>query len=90
MSPQLHPSESSREQLPYQPNPNGMRIFRVTDRIMDQRTRLIIADSPESAIADDASAISELAHEKIHEVVECIEYQPLGMAWQSPAERIAP
>lgn len=87
MNPKLLPREDHREDLPYNPNPRGSRIFRVTDRSIDQRTRLVIAETPEQAAADDAAQISELAREHIHEVVECIEYVPHGMTWQSPPER---
>jgi hypothetical protein len=55
---------------------------------MDQRTRLIIAPTPEDAIKNDATEINVLSREKIHEVVECVEYQPLGPSYQSPAQRV--
>lgn len=82
----LLPRETDRADAPYNPNPRGTRIFRVTDRTIDQRTRLVIATSPEEAITDDASEISGLAREQIHEVVECVEYMAQGMTWHAPPE----
>lgn len=72
------PREDGRSDLPFEPNPAGSRIFRVTDRTIDSRTRLIIADTPEDACAAGATQINMLAHEVIHEVVECVEYRPFG------------
>lgn len=79
----LFPREDGRNELPVETNPAGTRVFRVTDRTIDQRTRLIIAPSPEGAVAPNATAISMLGHETIHEVVECRELIEQGVTWQS-------
>jgi hypothetical protein len=81
----LYPREDAREPRHYEPNPAGTRVFRVTDRTIHQRTRLIMAQSPDDAVSDAATEISALGGETIHEVVECVELVAQGIAWQSPA-----
>jgi hypothetical protein len=85
----LYPREDGREPRNYDPNPAGTRVFRVTDRNIHQRTRLIIAQYPEDAVSDKATEISALGGETIHEVVECVELVAHGLTWQSPPEPLS-
>lgn len=80
----IFPSQTSETDLPTQGNPNGDRVFRVTDRTIDSRTRLVIAKNPEGAVSDEASAITVLAHSLSHEVTECVELVPT-VAYHVPA-----
>jgi hypothetical protein len=88
MNPRIFPSEDRRADVPVPPSPRGTRVFRVTDRTIDQRTRLIIAEDAEQAVADDASAIAELSREVIHEVTECIELIAGGEIYRTASERV--
>ena len=84
----LFPRADAHDELPVQTNPAGTRVFRVVDRTIDTRSRLIIADSPDAAVAPDATSISMLDHSVTHEVVECRELSEQGTVWQSPPEHV--
>lgn len=82
----LFPRETERADTSVEGNPAGHRIFRVTDRTIQERTQLVIADTPESAIAQDATAIDQVGRQTIHEVVECVELVPTSTAYHAPPE----
>lgn len=88
MSP-LIPRRDKERELPVEPNPNGSRVFRVTDRTIDERSRLILAPDAESATADDASAIAALSRRVMHEVTECIEFVPGDDVYRVPPREVA-
>jgi len=82
----LFPSTDRKEDVDVQGNPQD-RVFRVTDRTIDTRTRLIIAVDPEGAVADDATQITILGRGMSHEVTECVELVPTTQAYHSPPEK---
>jgi hypothetical protein len=88
VSPRIFPSTDKSEKRPVEPNPNGSRVFRVTDRTIDQRTRLILAADAESAVEPDAMEISPLGRVTTHEVTECVEFVPGDEVYRTASERV--
>lgn len=89
MTPRLFPSTDRVEDVNVPPNPRGARVFRVTDRTIDQRTRLVIAEDADAAVQDDASTIASVSRQAMHEVTECVELVPGDDVYRVPPHEVS-